>query len=32
MNVARNSSTTDSLENREIMLKAAIAGNEGKMK
>lgn len=32
MNVARNSSTTDSLENREIMLKAAIAGNEGKTK
>ena len=32
MNVAKNSATTDSLENREIMLKAAIAGNEGKMK
>lgn len=32
MNVAKNSSTTDSLVNREIMLKAAIAGNEGKMK
>lgn len=32
MNVAKNSATTDSLENREMMLKAAIAGNEGKMK
>jgi hypothetical protein len=32
MNVAQNSATTDSLQNREIMLKAAIAGNEGKMK
>ena len=32
MNVAQNSATTDSLENREMMLKAAIAGNEGKMK
>lgn len=32
MNVAKNSATTDSLQNREILLKAAIAGNEGKMK
>lgn len=32
MNVAQNSATTDSLQNREIMLKAAIASNEVKMK
>lgn len=32
MNVAKNSVTTDSLQNREMLLKAAIAGNEGKMK